>query len=75
LFATLAKDRGEDVAVFAEVLATQPVSGARARRFAASFAAGAAYRAALTRDQSDALSNVCWVRPAPDGPARKQQRM
>jgi hypothetical protein len=71
LFAKLAKDSGEDDAFDAEFLDSHPVSRDRARRFAASFAAGAAYRAALTRDQSDALSNVCWVRPAPDEAARQ----
>ena len=70
LFAKLARDSGEDGAFDAEFLDSHPVNRDRARRFAASYIPGTAYRPALSRDEADALSNVCWVRPAPETPAR-----
>ena len=67
LFAQLSKDNGEgDAGGFdASFLQSHPVSRDRARRFAASFVNGRGYRPALSRDQADALTDVCWVRPAP----------
>ena len=67
LFAKLSKEMGEGRGgVFdAQFLQSHPVSRERARAFDASFVAGRAYRPALTRDQADALVDVCWVRPEP----------
>ena len=66
LFAKLAKDNREeeDKGFDARFLDSHPVSRERARRFAASYAAGTAYRPALPEEQADALYNVCWSRPA-----------
>ena len=65
LFAKLSKDMGEGRrGMFdAEFLQSHPVSRERARRFAASYDPGRAYRPVLTRDQADALIDTCWVRP------------
>jgi Zn-dependent protease with chaperone function len=72
LFAKLAKDMGEDDDGFdTEFLGSHPVSRDRARRFAASYAAGTAYRPALSRSEADALADMCWTRPAP-GKAKKK---
>ena len=66
LFAKLSNDNGEGKGGFdAEFLDSHPVSRDRARRFAASFVEGRAYRPALSRDQAGALTDVCWVRSAP----------
>ncbi len=70
LFAKLAKIESESGAFDAKFLDSHPVSRDRARHFAGSFVPGTAYRAALSRDEADALSNVCWVRPAPDATAK-----
>lgn len=74
LFGKLAKDAGEDEGrgFDMEFLDSHPVSRDRARRFAASFSKSPAYRPALTRDQADALVDVCWIRPKalPRPPAR-----
>ena len=66
LFAKLAKESGDGGAFDAEFLDSHPVSRDRARRFAASYAPGTAYRPALSGDAADTLSNVCWTRPAPE---------
>jgi beta-barrel assembly-enhancing protease len=48
----------------AEFLESHPLSGKRAQRFAASFNPKVAYQPALTRDQSDALFDICRKQPA-----------
>ncbi len=64
LFAKLSKDMGESERGFdASFLQSHPVNRDRARLFAASFVKGRAYRPALSRDQADALTDACWVRP------------
>jgi Zn-dependent protease with chaperone function len=73
LFAKLAKDSGEeeDKGFDARFLDSHPVSRERARRFAASHVAGAAYRPAVSSDEADALYNLCWIRPAEAQPRRR----
>jgi Zn-dependent protease with chaperone function len=56
LFNRLAKETPEFSAAF---LRSHPLSRARAQRFAASFNARARYTPALSRDQNDALFDVC----------------
>jgi len=64
LFAKLSKDMGEGEGGFdTEFLQSHPVNRDRARRFAAAYVPGRAYRPALSRDESDALADACWVRP------------
>jgi beta-barrel assembly-enhancing protease len=63
LFARLAK-ASERVPTSAEFLQSHPLSGKRAKNFAVSFDARATYRSALTRDQSDALFDICTTRAA-----------
>lgn len=67
LFEKLSKETGEgrEGDFQAEFLQSHPVSRDRARRFAASFVPGKAYRPALTPDQADSLIDVCWVKPKP----------
>jgi Zn-dependent protease with chaperone function len=57
LFTRLSKEAPE---FSAEFLQSHPLSSKRAREFAASFDPRAHYVPALTREQSDALFNVCW---------------
>jgi len=64
LFVKLSKEQGEGRTYSAAFLQSHPLSGARAQRFAASFDPHANYQPALSRDQSDALFNICWKRPA-----------
>ena len=61
LFARLSKDMGEsdDDGFDANFLQSHPVSRDRARQFAASFVKGRAYRPTLSRDEGDALADVC----------------
>jgi Zn-dependent protease with chaperone function len=59
LFERLSKEQDEDVSTSAEFLQSHPLSGKRAHSFAASFDPKAHYAPALTRDQSDALFDVC----------------
>lgn len=65
MFARLSKEAGESESgeFDASFLESHPVSRDRARLFAASFVQGRAYRPALTREQADALTDACWVRP------------
>ena len=44
----------------AEFLESHPLSSKRAAHFAASFDPRRRYRPALTRDQADALADICW---------------
>ncbi|HVM22226.1 MAG TPA: M48 family metallopeptidase [Sphingomicrobium sp.] len=60
LFKRFAKEQGEGLSYNAEFLQSHPLSGGRAARFAASFDPKAQYRPALSRDQADALFNICW---------------
>jgi Zn-dependent protease with chaperone function len=64
LFVKLSTEQGEGRTYSAAFLQSHPLSGARARRFAASFDPRVYYQPALSRDQSDALFNICWKRPA-----------
>ncbi len=64
LFERLAKEQGEGLSYSAEFLRSHPLSTRRASRFAASFDRSAQYRPALSRDQADALFDIC--RSAPD---------
>lgn len=64
LFKQLAADSGEGKGYDAEFLQSHPLSADRAQKFAAAFDPNARYRPALERDQSDALFNICWERPA-----------
>ena len=63
LFAQLSKEQQEGSGYGAEFLQSHPLSKNRAQKFAASFDAHAHYRPALSRDEADALFNVCWTRP------------
>ncbi len=64
LFTRLAKEQGEGLSYSAEFLRSHPLSTRRASRFAASFDRSARYRPALSRDQADALFDIC--RNTPD---------
>jgi Zn-dependent protease with chaperone function len=59
LFRRLEKESPQFSAQFLE---SHPQSGKRAERFAASFDPRAHYQPALSRDDSDALFNICWKR-------------
>jgi Zn-dependent protease with chaperone function len=61
LFARLSKEQG--LSYSAEFLQSHPLSAKRAQRFAASFDPQAAYTPALSREQTDALADICWKRP------------
>ena len=63
LFTHLSKITGEERGYTAEFLESHPLSGKRARAFTASFDPKAHYQPALSRDQWDALSDICWKRP------------
>ena len=60
LFAKLANEQHEGTSSTTEFLQSHPMSRKRAQRFAASFDPRAHYVPVLTRDQSDALFNICW---------------
>lgn len=59
LFRRLAGEQGEDSGFTAEFLQSHPLSAARANRFAQSFDPRAHYRPALSRDEADALFDIC----------------
>lgn len=59
LFQRLSRQQDEGVPSSAEFLQSHPLSGGRAKNFAASFDPGAHYRPALNRDQADALFDIC----------------
>ena len=63
LFTHLSKMTGEDRGFSAEFLESHPLSGKRAQKFSASFDAKAHYQAALSREQWEALSDICRERP------------
>ena len=63
LFAHLSKITGEERGYSAEFLESHPLSGKRAKAFSASFDPKAHYQPALSREQWDALSDICWKRP------------
>jgi len=63
LFRRLAKEQEQHLSMSAEFLESHPLSGGRAQRFAASFDPSAHYQPALTRDQWDALFDICSKRP------------
>lgn len=65
LFEHLARDTGEGSGYDAEFLQSHPLSTGRAEKFAKAFDPRAHYRPALSRDQSDALFNICWTPPKP----------
>lgn len=62
LFSRLSKETGEANGYAAEFLQSHPLSMNRAEKFASAFDAKRHYSPALTRDQSDALFNICWKR-------------
>lgn len=66
LFAHLSKEQHEGSGFGAEFLRSHPLSGNRARKFAVSFDPRESYGPALTRQQADALFNICWKRPVKD---------
>jgi beta-barrel assembly-enhancing protease len=57
LFRSLSKEAPQ---YSAEFLESHPLSSSRARKFDAAFDPHAHYQPALTRDQADALFNICW---------------
>jgi beta-barrel assembly-enhancing protease len=59
LFERLAKEREQGLATSAEFLQSHPLSRGRAAKFAVSRDRRAHYRAALGRDQADALFDIC----------------
>ncbi len=59
LFSRLAREQQEGSSFSAEFLQSHPLSGKRAQRFEASFDQHAKYTAPLTRDQEDALFDIC----------------
>jgi hypothetical protein len=59
LFLKLSKEQGEGRSYSAEFLQSHPLSTARAQKFAASFDPRATYQPALSRDQANALFNIC----------------
>ena len=63
LFRRLAKEQEQHLSTSAEFLESHPLSGGRAERFAASFDPTAHYQPTLTRDQWDALFDICSKRP------------
>lgn len=60
LFTKLADEQHEGVSSATEFLQSHPMSRKRAQNFAASFDPRSHYSPVLTRDQSDALFNICW---------------
>jgi Zn-dependent protease with chaperone function len=65
LFARLSKEGGEGRSYNAEFLQSHPLSMKRAQRFAASVDPNAHYQPALSRDQADALFDICRKRQGP----------
>ena len=63
LFSDLSKKAGEDNGYAAEFLQSHPLSAKRAQKFAHAFDPHRKYSPALSRDQADALFNICWKRP------------
>ena len=59
LFQRLAKEHEQHLPTSAQFLESHPLSAGRAQRFAASFDPKAHYQPALTRDQWDALFDIC----------------
>ena len=59
LFERLANEQDEAPGFSAEFLQSHPLSGTRAGRFAQSFDPHARYREALSRNQADALFDIC----------------
>jgi Zn-dependent protease with chaperone function len=59
LFDRLAKEHEQGVPTSAQFLESHPLSANRAKKFAASFDPSADYQPALSRDQSDALFDIC----------------
>jgi predicted Zn-dependent protease len=59
LFRRLAREHEQGLASSAQFLQSHPLSRDRADRFAASFNPKAHYAPALTRDQADALFDIC----------------
>jgi predicted Zn-dependent protease len=59
LFAKLSKQQHEIPGYSAEFLQSHPLSDSRAGKFSASFDPKAAYRPALSRDDQDALFDIC----------------
>jgi len=66
LFSKLSREQGEGRGYSAAFLQSHPLSEARAQRFSASFDPRAHYQPALSRDQADALFDICWKRPQPN---------
>jgi beta-barrel assembly-enhancing protease len=66
LFQHLSDEQKEGSGFGAEFLQSHPLSMNRAQKFAAAFDAKRQYRPALTRDESDALFNICWKGPVKD---------
>jgi Zn-dependent protease with chaperone function len=63
LFEHLSKVTGEARGFSAEFLESHPLSGKRAKTFSASFDPKAHYQPALSREQWDALSDICYEPP------------
>jgi predicted Zn-dependent protease len=59
LFKQLSKEQGEGYAYNAEFLQSHPLSGSRAKRFAAAEEKGVHYRRALSDEEFDALKRMC----------------
>ena len=59
LFERLAREQGETVGFNAEFLNSHPLSGARARKFAAGAVAGEKYRPSMSPADYTALKNAC----------------
>jgi Zn-dependent protease with chaperone function len=72
LFERLSAEGREDSVVTAEFLSSHPLSKRRAQRFAEAAKGRSGYRPALSRDQQDALFNICWA--GPDRRAAQQAR-
>lgn len=63
LLSQLSKEQREGSGYGVEFLQSHPLTRDRAGKFAASFDGHAHYRPALSRDESDALFNICWKGP------------
>ncbi len=71
LFVRLSKQLHEGSSSTTEFLESHPLSAGRAAKFAASFNPKSRYSPALSRDQADALFNICWKgAAAAKGPAK-----
>lgn len=62
LFRKLGEHEDEGASYNAEFLQSHPLSADRARKFDAAFDPKARYTPAMTKDQADALFNICWKR-------------